>query len=94
MFKVIEMSSREVSHGETASPPLCRERGIGVQISGAKRGAPRTASEWTALVKIASGETDIPASQYARLVELGLVEQRSGVPDLTQHGRLTLGLPE
>jgi hypothetical protein len=94
MFKVIEMSSREASHGEAANPPLSRERGTCVQISGVKRGAPRTASEWTALVKIASGETDLSPSQCARLEELGLVERRSGVPDLTQHGRLTLGLPE
>lgn len=58
------------------------------------RGVPRTDREWTALVKVASGEVDIPASQCARLVALGLVERRSGFPELTPHGRVTLGLPE
>ena len=59
-----------------------------------RRGVPRTDREWTALVKVASGEVDIPASQCARLVALGLVERRSGFPELTPHGRVTLGLPE
>ena len=60
----------------------------------ARCGVPRTDVEWTALVRVASGELDIPAGQCARLLELGLVERRSGFPELTPHGRLTLGLPE
>ena len=54
-------------------------------------GVPRTDREWTALVKIASGEIDVTPAQQARLVALGLVADRSGVPELTVHGRLTLG---
>ena len=60
----------------------------------AKQGVPRTDAEWTALVRVASGELDIPAPDFARLVELGLIERRAGVPHLTRHGRVTLGLPE
>ena len=58
------------------------------------RGVPRTAEEWTALVKVGSGERDIPAAQCSRLVALGLVLTVSGVPSLTRHGRFTLGLPD
>jgi hypothetical protein len=58
------------------------------------RGIPRTDREWTALVKVASGETDITPSHRARLVALGLVEEKPGLPELTRHGRLTLGFPE
>jgi hypothetical protein len=57
-------------------------------------GVPRTDREWTALVKIASGETDITPAQHARLASLGLIALGSGTPELTRHGRLTLGLPE
>jgi hypothetical protein len=57
-------------------------------------GIPRTDREWTALVKIASGELDVAPAQQARLVSLGLVAQQRGVPELTEHGRLTLGLSE
>lgn len=57
-------------------------------------GVPRTDREWTALVKIASGEIDVSPAQQARLASLGLIADRRGVPELTQHGRLTLGLPE
>jgi len=59
-----------------------------------QRGIPRTAEEWTALVKVGSGERDLPPSQCARLRELGLVVTVAGVPTLTRHGRITLGLPE
>jgi len=58
------------------------------------RGVPRTADEWTALAKVGSGERDIPPSQCARLVSLGLVLTVSGVPALTRHGRFTLGLAD
>ena len=60
----------------------------------ARLGVPRTDREWTALVKIASGETDITPAQHARLVALGLVALTAGAPELTRHGRATLGLPE
>ena len=59
-----------------------------------RRGTPRTAREWTALVKVASGETDITPMQSARLAALGLIDTTSGSPALTRHGRVTLGLPE
>ena len=58
-----------------------------------QRGVPRTSEEWTALVKVGSGEKDIPAEQCARLRALGLVLTVSGTPALTRHGRFTLGLP-
>ena len=64
------------------------------QILALRRGVPRTAPEWTALVKVASGERDIPASYYVRLVGLGLIERSAGFATLTRHGRITLGLPD
>jgi hypothetical protein len=57
-------------------------------------GAPSTDREWTALVKIASGEMDIAPDQHERLVKLGLIARKPGTPQLTLHGRLTLGFPE
>jgi len=56
------------------------------------RGVPRTSEEWTALVKVGSGEKDISAHLCARLLALGLVVTVSGTPALTRHGRFTLGL--
>jgi hypothetical protein len=64
------------------------------QILPLRRGVPRTVREWTALVKVASGEIDIPSTYYVRLVALGLIERTAGLPTLTRHGRVTLGLPE
>ena len=93
MVNVIATSSRESRNGGAATPARSADCCV-IQISHIERGLPRTANEWTALVKIASGELNIPASHRARLVELGLLEPRSGLPALTQHGRLTLGLPE
>jgi hypothetical protein len=58
------------------------------------RGVPRTAAEWTGLVKVASGEYDIGAAMLTRLVQLGLLEGGAGDPVLTRHGRLTLGLSD
>jgi hypothetical protein len=58
-----------------------------------RRGAPRTPEEWTALVKVGSGEKDIRPEQCARLRALGLVLTVAGTPALTRHGRFTLGLP-
>lgn len=57
-------------------------------------GVPRTAREWTALAKIASGEHDVPPEQCARLASLGLIARVPGLPRLTMHGRLTLGFSE
>lgn len=58
------------------------------------RDVPRTAAQWTALVKVGSGETDIPATQCEQLRAMGLVLTVSGAPALTRHGRFTLGLPD
>ena len=69
--------------------PVLRTRG-----QNARGGVPRTAEEWTALVKVGSGETDIAPGQCERLRTLGLVVTVSGTPALTRHGRFTLGLPD
>jgi hypothetical protein len=94
MFKVISLprlrglfSALEQATLEADSRACCTAQPV-------KRGVPRTDLEWTALLKIASGETDIAPAQCERLVALGLVERRGGVPALTRHGRFTLGLPE
>ena len=58
-----------------------------------RRGSPRSAAEWTALVKVGSGESDIAISLSERLLTLGLIVTVSGRPALTRHGRFTLGLP-
>lgn len=70
------------------------DRRAALQRATVEKRVPPTTLEWTTLVKIASGELDVSRSQCARLIDLGLVEMRSDVPALTQHGRLTLGLPE
>jgi hypothetical protein len=59
-----------------------------------RRDAPRTAEQWTALVKVGSGETDIPGSLCETLRAMGLVLTVSGRPALTRHGRFTLGLSD
>jgi hypothetical protein len=94
MFKVIATSSAMPVSSSAINAELSRYCGVDVQVSHVKRGVPRTAAEWTALVKIASGEVDVASVHCERLVELGLIQNVSGVPVLTQHGRLTLGLPE
>ena len=58
------------------------------------RTLPRTADEWTALVKVGSGDLDISARLRDRLAALGLVFIAAGIPALTPRGRLTLGLPD
>ena len=74
--------------------PVERRAGLVVTRGGSPlRGAPRTSEEWTALVKVGSGERDIPRELCARLLALGLVITVSGTPALTRHGRYTLGLP-
>jgi hypothetical protein len=94
MFKVIglprlsgKFCALEQATREADSRACCTAQPV-------KRGMPRNDLEWTALVKIASGETDVAPAQLARLVALGLVERRAGGPALTRHGRLTLGLAE
>ena len=57
-------------------------------------GVPLTAGEWTALARIASGESQIPDRELQRLQQLGLVERAIDGPQLTTRGRLTLGLPD
>ena len=86
---------RLTSHSNPSKVQLpAPDRRAALQPATAEKRAPETTLEWTALVKIASGELDVSHSQCARLIQLGLVEMRSGLPALTQHGRLTLGLPE
>jgi hypothetical protein len=87
---------RLTSHSNPSNTVLLRAPdGPGaLQRAIVEKSLPQTTLEWTTLVKIASGELDVSRSQCARLIELGLVEMRSEVPALTQHGRLTLGLPE
>ena len=74
--------------------PIERRAPLGAaKGEGLRRGVPRTSEEWTALVKVGSGEKDIPAESCARLRAMGLVVTISGIPALTRHGRFTLGLP-
>jgi hypothetical protein len=91
MFKVIALPRLSVA---TAADLRAADSRACAQPLPSALGVPRTDGEWTALAKIASGETDIAPAHSARLAELGLVERRSGVPALTRHGRLTLGFPE
>ena len=92
MFKVIALPSLSVA--TAADLRAADSRACAQMLLPSPLGVPRTDGEWTALVKIASGETDIAPAHSARLAALGLVERRSGVPALTRHGRLTLGFPE
>ncbi|HYH40657.1 MAG TPA: hypothetical protein VD867_01640 [Burkholderiales bacterium] len=71
-----------------------REPALRTRAPNVRGGVPRTAQEWTALVKVGSGETDLPAEQCERLRSMGLVVTVSGRPALTRHGRFTLGLPD
>ena len=80
ILRIFPVARRPLSRVPRAQPP--------------RRGVPGTAEEWTALVKVASGERGIPGSSCERLLELGLVVTVAGIPKLTRHGRLTLGLPE
>ena len=73
--------------------PLGARAGALPSVQPPRRGAPRSAEEWTALVKIGSGELDIAPTQCRTLRALGLVVTISGRPVLTRHGRYTLGLP-
>jgi hypothetical protein len=90
MFKVIELTRLTVATAadlRAADSRACADRLP-------RLGVPRTDREWTALVKIASGETDVSPAQHERLVRLGLIARKPGVPQLTLHGRLTLGFSE
>jgi hypothetical protein len=53
---------------------------------------PRYASEWTALLQVASGEKSISVASFARLIALGLVQNLGGKPVLTQRGNAVVGL--
>jgi hypothetical protein len=94
MFKVIAMSNSDNASTSAAGAPVFSGCDVDSEIVPMQRGVPRTVREWTALVKIASSELDIPRVDCKRLLELGLVHRISGIPVLTAHGRLTLGLPD
>ena len=55
-------------------------------------GTPRTAEEWAALAKVASGESNLTREELRRLFMLGLVDRQLGRICLSIHGRQTLGL--
>ncbi len=93
MFRVIP-TSRQIAARARARATRAADSRACADMTPAGYGLPRTAREWTALVRIASGEVDIPCVHYRCLEARGLVERRSGVPALTRHGRLALGLPE
>jgi hypothetical protein len=90
MFKVVALQSLSVA--TAADLRAADSRACAAMLP--RVGVPRTDREWTALVKIASGETDITPAQHARLVSLGLIARKAGTPELTRHGRFTLGLPD
>jgi hypothetical protein len=92
MLKVIVMSDTDAASTGTSGATVFS--GCDVETVPVRRGVPRTMREWTALVKIASSELDIPPADCKRLLELGLVQRESGIPVLTAHGRLTLGLAD
>jgi hypothetical protein len=97
LFRIVEMSkvivmSNKAATLDTSGAPVVSGGNVDVDIVPVQRGVPHTVGEWTALVKIASSEVDIPPADCMRLIELGLVQCLSGIPVLTPHGRLTLGL--
>jgi hypothetical protein len=94
MLKVIVMSDTDAASTGTSGAPVFSGCDVDVETVPVRRGVPRTMREWTALVKIASSELDIPPADCKRLLELGLVQRESGIPVLTAHGRLTLGLAD
>ena len=55
-------------------------------------GMPRTAAEWSALTRIAEGNSNVSKGQLRRLFLLGLVERQLGRLCLTKHGREMLAL--
>jgi hypothetical protein len=94
MSKVIVMSNTKAATRDTSGAPVVSGGNVGIDFVRVQRGVPHTVREWTALVKIASSEVDIPPADCRRLIELGLVQCLSGIPVLTPHGRLTLGLAD
>ena len=90
MFKVVALQSLSVA--TAADLRAADSRACAEMLP--RLGVPRTDREWTALVKVASGETDITPAQHARLVSLGLLARDASTPELTRHGRLTLGFPD
>ena len=94
MLKVIDIATRRPWAAVRAGALRAADSRACCDMQSLQRGIPRTHSEWTALVKLASGELDIHPEYCERLVALGLVARRDGSPQLTRHGRLTLGLPD
>jgi hypothetical protein len=92
MFRIIALP--RLHHEALAQATRVADSRACADLAPADRGVPRTAGEWTALIKIASGEPDVPLAHCERLLALGLIERNGGVPELTRHGRCTLGLSE
>jgi hypothetical protein len=57
-------------------------------------GFPRSPTEWAALQKLASGDTQLSRNELRRMFMLGLVERQLGRLCLTKHGREMLALYE
>jgi hypothetical protein len=57
-------------------------------------GIPRSAAEWSALKRLASGDPDLSRNDLRRLFMLGLVERQLGRLCLTKQGREMLALYE
>ena len=55
---------------------------------------PRTAEEWAALAKVASGQPNLTREELRRLFMLGLVDRQLGRVCLNPHGRAALGLSD
>ena len=55
-------------------------------------GIPRTAGEWSALLRIAEGNSNVSKGELRRLFLLGLVERQLGRLCVTKHGREMLAL--
>jgi hypothetical protein len=94
MSKVIVTPNTKAASSNTYVAPVVSGCNVDIEVVPAQGGVPHTVREWTALVKIASSQVDIPAADCNRLIELGLVQCLSGIPVLTPHGRLTLGLAD
>lgn len=58
------------------------------------RGTPRTAEEWAALAKVASGAQNLTKDELRRLFMLGLVDRHLERITLSKHGRAILGLAD
>ena len=54
---------------------------------------PISGNDWIALLKVANGDWNVPASDFACLLERKLIEISEGLVRLTQDGYIALGLP-